>query len=311
MTTDQNQATWCQIQAELREYGKIYRDWTEKTTSGYQSYVERFHNDLEASGPKGLEELEFKDIQDFACSYAAQYPVGSQRSMFEALRAFLGFCYWKGLVPQDLSYAVPRLCRRRLDRVPFVLSQEQGDAVLNGVDCSQSIGKRDFAILQLLKAYGVRGCQIRHLQLDDLLWEQSQIRFRAAKGGKELIFPLPCVVGNALVDYLYRARPQKAPYREVFLTQAPSSKPITRSSTLSAIVARRIRLAGVEVPAGTLLGSHLFRHTLASRMLDSGAPMKWIADVLGHRSLNSTFIYTKIDNTKLAEVALDWPKEVL
>jgi len=86
------------------------------------------------------------------------------------------------------------------DRVPWTLTQEQIDSTLASIDCSQPEGKRDFAILQILKTYGVRGVGVRRLLLTDLSGERNQIRFQAVKGGKELIFPLGNDVGGQSVQ---------------------------------------------------------------------------------------------------------------
>ncbi len=79
------------------------------------------------------------------------------------------------------------------------------------------------------------------------------------------------------------------------------------SSSLSAIVDRHIRAAGIEIHSK---GAHTFRHCFATRMLQKGHCLKAIADVLGHRHLGTTFIYTKVDFNALKQVALEWPEEV-
>ena len=311
MTLNQSAISWEELTPQFGEYGKVCRDWCETTKEGHQAYLIRFRDWIE--GPGGplveLKDLDFVMIQLFVNHYVDRHTPHSQKGMFTTLRAFLAFCYWKEIHTQDYSFAVPTVRRRKLDRVPWTLTQEQIDSILDSIDCSQPVGKRDFAILHILKAYGVRGVGVRRLLLSDIFWERDQIRFRAVKGGKELIFPLRNDVGNALVDYLCHTRPQSAA-QEVFLTTDPSPRRLEHPRELSAIVGRRIRQAGFEIPAGMRLGSHLFRHSLASRMLDFGTPLTWIAGVLGHRNLNSTFIYTKIDHGKLAEVALEWPAEV-
>jgi site-specific recombinase XerD len=94
---------------------------------------------------------------------------------------------------------------------------------------------------------------------------------------------------------------------KVFLTCRAPYHPLPHSSSLSAIVERRIRSAGIEFPSK---GAHVFRHCFATRMLQNGHPLKAVADVLGHRHLGTTFIYTKVDFNALKQVALEWPQEV-
>jgi len=113
-------------------------------------------------------------------------------------------------------------------------------------------------------------------------------------------------VGESLLDYLQKSRPL-IPTLTFFLTSRAPYHPLPRSSSLSVIVERGIRAAGIEIPNR---GAHAFRHCFATRMLDKGHSLKEIADVLGHRHLGTTFIYTKVEFHALRQVALEWPQEV-
>jgi site-specific recombinase XerD len=113
-------------------------------------------------------------------------------------------------------------------------------------------------------------------------------------------------VGEAVLDYLQNGRPAW-PWPEVFLTSRAPYHPFPHSSTLSGIVQRRLRAAGVDLPGAA---AHAFRHAFATRMLRQGNGLKAIADVLGHRRLSTTFLYTKVDFNALKQVALEWPQEV-
>jgi integrase/recombinase XerD len=93
---------------------------------------------------------------------------------------------------------------------------------------------------------------------------------------------------------------------EVFMTCRAPYLPFRQSNALSVIVRRRIRAVGLELPSQ---GAHVFRHAFATRMVADGHPLKAVADVLGHRYLSTTFIYTKVDFNALSQVALDWPQE--
>jgi integrase/recombinase XerD len=120
---------------------------------------------------------------------------------------------------------------------------------------------------------------------------------------------LTAEAGNAVLDYLRNGRPNEAPYRELFLKSQPPFRPFDGSGGFSKIVSRRLKRAGIEPPKGVSRGLHCFRHAFASRLVGR-VPFKHIADLLGHRDLNSTFIYTKVDFEGLRETALPWPEEV-
>jgi site-specific recombinase XerD len=226
--------------------------------------------------------------------------------MQSALRTFLRFCWHQGYIQQRLDRAVPTLRTYKLATVPRGLTDQQAQQVLGGIHRNTDAGRRDYAILQLLYTYGVRNAQVRALRLEDIDWPQNQILFKASKRGKDIRLPLTPEVGQSLLDYLYNSRPPCS-CPQVFLTCRAPYHPLSNSNSLSAIVQRHIRTAGIDIPNE---GAYAFRHGFATRMLQQGHSLKAIADMLGHRHLGTTFIYTKVDFNALKQVALEWPREV-
>jgi integrase/recombinase XerD len=256
--------------------------------------------------PQGLVTLRPESVEAFFLAYAQKIGKAARRSMQSTLRTFFRFCLHQGYVREPLDLAVPTLRTYKLASVPRGLTEAQSRQVLQGIDRMSAVGRRDYAIVQLLFAYGVRGGQVRALRLDQIDWAQNRILFAASKGGKDSCLPLTTEVGESLLDYLQHARPPTSD-PQVFLTSRAPYHSLPRSSSLSVIIERRIRAAGIEIPCR---GAHVFRHGFATRMLAQGQPLKAIADVLGHRHLGTTFIYTKVDFNSLRQVALEWPQEV-
>lgn len=256
--------------------------------------------------PEGLLRLSSDRIEDFFISYAQSMGRSARRSMQSALRTFLRFCLHNGYIEQSLEYAVPTLRTYKLATVPRGLSDTQAQQVLRCINRNTHVGRRDYAILLLLYTYGLRGGQVRVLRLEDINWEQNQILFKALKHGKDSRLPLTPEVGESLLGYLQKSRPPYA-YPHVFLTSRAPYHPFSHSSSLSAIVGRYIQAAGIETPNR---GTHAFRHCFATRMLHKGHCLKEIADVLGHRHLGTTFVYTKVEFHALMQVGLEWPQEV-
>jgi len=254
----------------------------------------------------GLRRLTPERIEDFFLGYAQGMGRSARRSMQSALRTFLRFCVHQGYIDRPLDLAVPTLRTYKLATVPHGLSDSEAQQVLRSINRMSHVGRRDYAIVQLLYTYGVRGGQVRALQLEDIDWVHSHILFKASKGGKDSRLPFTAEVGESLLDYLQHSRPpSSSPH--VFLTCRAPYHPLPHSSSLSAIVERRIRAAGVGSPHK---GAGAFRHCFATRMLHQGYSLKAVADVLGHRHLGTTFIYTKVDFNALKHVALEWPQEV-
>jgi integrase len=190
-----------------------------------------------------------------------------------------------------------------MSSTPRCISDEQANALLRSIDRSCALGKRDYAIVQLLYTYGARSGQLRALRIKDIDWHNDRIVFSPMKHGKRTVLPLTDGVGDALLDYLRDGRPQVA-FPEVFVTALAPFHPLWHSSAITNMIVRRLRQAGIELEKP---GTHAFRHCFAGRMINRGHSLKSIADILGHRRLATTFIYTKIDFRNLAQVALEWP----
>jgi integrase/recombinase XerD len=297
-------------QTLLNDYLQWLRNYQHATEGTLEVRAHSITRFLQWLGPlataQGLARLTPEGIETFFLPHAQAMGRAERRSMQSALRTFLRFGLQQGYFQHRLDRAVPALRTYKLSTVPRALTEEQAQSVIDAVDASTHSGRRDYAILQLLYTYGVRGGQVRALQMGDIRWADNQILFRASKNGKDSLMPLSVEVGQSLLDYLRYDRP-RCSYPQVFLTCRAPYHPLAHSSSLSSIVDRHIRAAGIEVPSK---GAHAFRHGFATRMVDKGHSLKEVADVLGHRHLSTTFIYTKVDFNALKQAALDWPEEV-
>lgn len=288
---------------------RSHRDLAESSLGRHRRYASVFLSQMAVEGRVYLAgALDVEGVQSFATGYAKGHGHGAVHNMLSTLRVFLHYLYIEGHSPHDLSAAVPSRQRRQLSHVPRSISDEDIEQLLQSIDRSLEIGKRDYAMLQVLSTYGVRGAQVRELKLDDIQWPENRIVFRPAKGGKRIIQHLTATVGNSLLDYLREGRPMPTAWREVFLTCTATPRPLTASSNLSAVVHNRLKAAGIELPAGVSRGSHSFRHAFASRMVCGSQPFKHVADMLGHKILDSTMIYTKIDLPALRKATQEWPE---
>ena len=303
-----NSITVSELLDEFAAYGFRVRNLAEDTVKGRRLYIDRFF----ASNPvsmAGLGSLTLPIVQHFMFGYAEDHGQGSVRWMQSSLRSFLRFCYHRGYVSSDLSSAVPIFRAWRLSKVPRGIDEETIQQLLEGIDPISPNGLRDLAIIRLLATYGVRGIQIRQLRLEDVDWANSRIQFRAVKGGRTVDQPLTSEAGNSLLAYIREARPKQLPYAEVFLTSRTPSHPFKSSSSLSRIIAGRLRRIDAQIPEGVTHGTHSFRHAFAIR-LTGKVSFKHIADMLGHRDLSSTFVYSKVNFKALSEASQPWPVEV-
>jgi integrase/recombinase XerD len=220
-----------------------------------------------------------------------------------SLRSFLRFLHVRGEIGGDLTVAIPSVRKWSQTRVPKKLTPAEVDRVLAVPDRKTATGRRDYAILLLLAKLGLRAGEVIALQLNDLHWRTGEILIRG-KGARQDILPLPHAIGTAIARYLRLDRGLRSTPRVFLRTNAPRV-PLAGPASIGHIVRRCLLCAGVERP--NHIAAHLFRHTLASRMLQQGAKLPDIAEVLRHRSYSSTEIYAKIDLRSLIEVIRPWP----
>lgn len=249
-----------------------------------------------------LRRLEARDVERFFVEFRQEHGAASQRNLQTALRLFLRFGAERRWCSEELADAVPALHVYRLSEVPRGLSDDQVALVLRSVPVDTEVGARDLAILSLLATYGVRRGQVAQLRLSDIDWRGRLVQFRGHKGGKAIRHALTSTVAAAVGRYVDQFRP-RVDEDHVFLRSRVPHLPLNPTA-ISVSVSARLRRAGVGAP---LLSPHAFRHAFATRLLRVGRPLKQVADLLGHRHLDSAAIYGKVDLVALRRLATEWP----
>jgi site-specific recombinase XerD len=284
-----------------------HRGLAPKSLGLYRRHIRRFLEYLGQDATEaGLRHLEVDRIRYYLGHACRGRSRSERRAVLSILRVFLRFAWSRGYLTRDLSFAVERVPSFKHDRLPRGPQWEEARRLLDAPDRTTALGRRDYAILQLLLTYGVRAQQICFLSLEDISWRSDTLTFVSLKGGRPVEVPLVPTVGEAILAYLRCGRPQTGS-RHVFLSTRPPF-PLLAGSSITSLVARAFAKTGVSSPHH---GSHALRHAWATRMLEEGRPLKTIADLLGHRSLETTRIYTKVDLGRLRTVPLPWPEEVL
>jgi len=160
-------------------------------------------------------------------------------------------------------------------------------------------------MLLLLASYGLGAAEVVSLRCDDIDWRAKVLQVRRPKTGALVELPLLPAVARALAAYLRRGRPAHIEAREVFITARMPYRAIT-SAALRHRVRKHASRAGFEksVP----LGTHVFRHSHATRQIDLGANPKIVSDILGHRRPSSTSVYVRVALRRLRALALPVPR---
>jgi len=225
------------------------------------------------------------------------------RLMAVALRSFCHFLFLRGDTPCDLYESVPMVRKWRQSSVPTFLTPEQEETIIVSTDRSTPCGRRDYAILLLLARLGLRAGEIVALELDDIHWRSGELVIHG-KGQMVEHLPLPSDAGEAIATYLRDDRGASAS-RRVFLRMWAPRVGLTGPAAIGHIVRLAFLRAGFRPACRG--AAHLFRHGLATMMIRHGASMAEIAEVLRHRSQDSTAIYAKVAFEDLRGVARSWP----
>ena len=254
-------------------------------------------------GPAAVRRLNATIIRSFLFERAKGRSSECVRLLAISLRSFIRFLHLRGKIGDNLTTAVPTVQKWSQTSVPKKLTPDEVKRVLAVPDRKTATGRRDYAILLLLARLGLRAGEVITLQTNDLYWRSGEILIRG-KGARRDVLPLPHQTGGAIARYLRLDRGVR-PTQRVFLRANAPRVPLTGPASIGHIVRRSLAQAGIERPRH--IAAHLFRHTLASRMLQQGAKLRDIAEVLRHRAYGSTEIYAKIDLSSLAEVVRPWP----
>jgi integrase/recombinase XerD len=220
------------------------------------------------------------------------------------VRTFLRFLQWSELNGQDLARFVPRTPCWRLAHLPPRLAWEDIQRAIDAIDVTTPSGVRDRALLLLLATTGLRNKEIRVLELQDIHWRTAEVFVRRTKGKRDRVVPLLDEAGAALADYVLYAR-SKIDSPRVFLSYAPPARSFKCPASISRIVRSRLEQSGIELSGAA--GAHLLRHSLATQLVRQRRPINEVADLLGHRSIDTTAIYVKVALPQLTDVALPFP----
>lgn len=270
----------------------------------YMRYVRRFLDDRIADfSTEQLSDLAPVDVIQFIMEWKRVYNVPTLKAMTTALRSFFRFLALSGLCDERLVRAVPAVADWKLSHLPKYLTREQLDALLSSFDRERAKGLRDYAVALCLARLGLRRSEVANLTLDDIEWHSGIIRIPEGKVRQASELPLPKDVGEAIVAYLQSGRPVTSE-RRIFVRHRRPVGSAIGGGAIGSIIHYGLKRAGLELPS---YGAHILRHTVATHMIQQGVSIKEIADILRHKSIDTTVIYTKVNVPMLAEVAMPWP----
>jgi len=295
------------IDAALKPYGLYLRDTcglSEATCRDRVWFAREFLHAKFGRRAVRWQVLRPKDVMDYLTGYARRCRPHSVQVAASSLRRFFRYLQFQGWCGPSLVAAVARIPQWRLTHIPKTLTDQQLQEFLSTFDRTTAVGRRDYAMALCQAILGLRVSEVAVLRLEDVDWRAGVMRIVSSKTHRAREIPLAARVGQAIAEYLRQGRPA-TPCRHLFVRHR-----LRQGTPVSKAVIRAVVRGGYAKVSGCehLTGTHVLRHTAATRMHQRGVSLKELADVLGHRSIDTTALYAKVDLPRLAAVALPWPE---
>ena len=291
------------IFSEFGAYLRTERGLAPKSIVRHLPIIRRFLHEVCPSGDDDLGKISQHEVIRYIERHAQDWSPGTGKAMCWSLRAFLRYLHHQGLSPRALGDCVPSMRRWKFASLPTFLPAAQVRRALDCCGRATPMGRRDYAILMLLAKLGLRAGEVATLTLDDIDWRASEMLVRA-KGRQRARMPIPPDVGAAIVGYLRNGRP-KSSCRRLFIRALAPHVGFASGCAITMIAKTALDRVGIKGCAHR--GAHIFRHSLATELLRSGATLTEIGQLLRHESHDTTRIYAKVDIEALRTLSLPWP----
>lgn len=287
----------------VEEYGGFLREvrgLAATTTATHQATASDFLT--HALDPTlALDALNAAHVERYVARKGAEVTRQTLQHTVAHLRAFLRYCFDRGLIPERLDEMdTPRTYRG--EQPPRAMPWPLVLGLLRSVDRSHPVGWRDYAMLHLMAYYGLRPSEVVGLEVGAVDLEARTLRVTQRKTSSELLLPLGASTVRVLRDYLRLGR-SECGHPQLFL-RARRPRGALRNTAVCDLFGKRAREYGL--PPGRY-SAYSLRHAFAMRLLERGVGVKTIGDLLGHRNLESTCVYLRLDMEALRGVALPVP----
>lgn len=242
------------------------------------------------------------DVRQFLAMRLARRQTATNASQHAAaLRSYLRYRATRGDAVGELTAVIQNPVHWKLASLPRALTPDEIGHLLDSFTTRHRWPKRSYAIIRCALDLGLRSGEIASLKISDIDWRAGTVTLKGTKTLRQDILPLPIETGQAVADYLQHERPVSTSHSIFVMHRGDHDRGMTADDVRGVIrwAYKRIGLKHTR--------SHALRHAFACRLVERGSSLKEVADLLRHRSLNSTLIYAKLDTPKLAAVALPWP----
>lgn len=288
---------WADYLTSYKNFLKLEKSLSANTIEAYMADIQRF---IDYSGKDTPLTITQADIRSFfdELEYEGRINIHSQARILSGIKSFFKYLLIHDIIDTDPSELIgtPQLSRK----LPTVLSPIEIDELINAIDLSSETGYRNRAILETLYGCGLRVSELINLKLTDLHFDESYVKIKG-KGSKERLVPIGRGMKDAITLYIYNHRNTLDINRKdeniLFLNRR--GKKMTR-----VMVFTIIKDLAAKIGLKKTISPHTFRHSFATQLLDAGADLKAIQEMLGHESITTTELYTHIDREYLRDTIM-------
>jgi len=292
-------STWNSYVNGFKSYLQLERSLSENTVEAYLRDVDKLAQLFTEISAKKLSiaEVRNQDLQEFIhWLHNLGLSAGSQSRIISGIKAFFGFLILEEIIDLDPSSLLesPKLARK----LPDTLSVEEIELLLENIDRSTPEGERNVAIIEVLYGSGLRVSELVNLSLEDIYWDEGFLRV-IGKGDKQRIVPFSDMAAKHLKLYIHeiRVHVKADPSHQHFVFLNRRGKQLTRVMIFT-IIKKLVIKTGIK----KRISPHSFRHSFATHLVERGADLRAVQEMLGHESITTTEIYTHLDRTYLKEV---------
>jgi len=274
-------------------YIKLEKGLSKNTMLAYEQDLNKLlQYTILSKGSKSFTTLKYSELQDFLIYL---YDLGlnerSQARIISALKSFFKYLSIENLVTENAAYLLelPKLERK----IPDTLSYNEIQQMLEAIDLSDDLGYRNRTILELLYSSGLRVSELINLKLSNLYLDVDFIRV-IGKGDKERLIPLGSISNTYIKNYILDYRKELKPLKEQFLFLNRRGNKLTR-----VMIFYIVKDAALKAGISKSVSPHTFRHSFATHLIEGGADLRAVQEMLGHSSITTTEIYTHLNNDYL------------
>jgi len=284
-----------------QNYLQIEKSLSKNTVDGYCRDIKKLNNFFNGNDDKKkIEEVNYQDFQNYL-SYLNDLKINarSQSRIISSMRSFFKFLILEKIIKENPTELLEN--PKTGKKLPEFLTIEEIELLVNQIDRSKKEGERNLAIIEVLYGCGLRVTELIELKISEIYWEEGFIRI-IGKGNKERLVPLGKIASKHLKIYLNEIRVHQK-VKDLFVDHVFINKNGSKISRVMIfkIIKKLTEKAGIQKN----ISPHSLRHSFATHLVEGGADLRSVQEMLGHQSITTTEVYTHLDKNYLKQAILD------